>query len=96
MTCQAENPEQPMPSVVHDGGANYLKHVIQQYEYAIMHSFGNTGSVFKIKFLDNEHLVVASKGNTDGYNGLFIYNINKQSIEKIISTSNAVALYMPL
>ncbi|MEJ5363436.1 MAG: hypothetical protein WHV26_15360, partial [Spirochaetota bacterium] len=83
-------------SIVEDAGTINLKHVIQQDVYVTMHSFGNTGSEFKVKFLDNEHLVVASKGNTDGYNGLFIYNINKQSIEKFISTSDAVALYIPL
>jgi len=45
--------------------------------------------------LDNEHLIIATNGLSSGYNGLFIYNVEKRKIEKFITTKDTIALYVP-
>ncbi|MGQ9844118.1 MAG: hypothetical protein ACUVRK_11215 [Spirochaetota bacterium] len=47
--------------------------------YSTLLELGN-GGIFKMDFLDNDHLIIASKQNTNGYNGLFIYNIKDNTI----------------
>ncbi len=81
-------------SIVTELGNIYLKQIISDGNYPILNNFGTTGT-FAIDTLDNNNLIIASYGNTESYNGLFIYNIKKMKIEKFITTEDVIALCVP-
>ncbi|MEJ5363395.1 MAG: hypothetical protein WHV26_15150 [Spirochaetota bacterium] len=49
---------------------------------------------FKIGAIDNNRIIIATNGLISGYNGLFIYNIEKNKVEKIITTEDVYAMYV--
>ena len=81
-------------SIVTELGNIYLKQIISDGNYPILYNFGTTGT-FAIDTLDNNNLIIAPYGNTESYNGLFIYNIKDRKIEKIITTEDVIALCVP-
>lgn len=81
-------------ALVSELGNIYLKQIISDGNYPILNNFGTTGT-FAIDTLDNNNLIIASYGNTESYNGLFIYNIKKMKIEKFITTEDVIALCVP-
>ena len=81
-------------AIVSESGNVYLKQIISDGNYPSLYNFGTTGT-FTIDTLDSTHLIIASYGNTESYNGLFIYNIKDRKIEKIITTEDVIALCVP-
>lgn len=81
-------------AIVSETGLYQLKQIISDGNYPVLRSFGSTGA-FKIDSLDDSHLVIASSDNTDGYNGLFIYNLSENTIEKNITSQNIIAMHVP-
>jgi|GEM_PF-1104834 len=81
-------------ALVSELGNIYLKQIISDGNYPILYNFGTTGT-FAIDTLDNNNLIIASYGNTESYNGLFIYNIKKMKIENFITTEDVIALCVP-
>lgn len=54
----------------------------------------NPPHYYSLNFLDNEHLILAFGGNYNGYNGLFIYNVKDNKIERFITTEDVISLYV--
>lgn len=80
--------------IIEESLNNYLLIRINAAEdFSTLLTFGYNGP-FKINFLDNEHLIIASNGNISGYNGLFIYNITDNKIERFITTEDVKSLYV--
>lgn len=75
----------------------YLYYLSNPGSYSQILNIGHASAViyFKMEALDNEHLINATNGLSSGYNGLFIYNVEKRKIEKFITTKDTIALYVP-
>jgi len=80
--------------LVTDASSNiFLKQIISDSNYPVIASFGSTGN-FIMDSLDDRHVVIASSDNTDGYNGLFIYDVDENKIVKHITNTDVIALYV--
>ncbi len=75
----------------------YLYYIEQPGSYSQILYIGHNTSVtyFNMEALDNNHIIIATYGLSSGYNGLFIYNTKKNKVEKIITTKDVFALYVP-
>lgn len=80
-------------AIVSDTGQYYLKQIISDNNYPTLLNLGSTGNFF-IDSLDNNHLVITSSGADTNYNGVIIYNIDDNKIEKHVTTTNVIALYV--
>lgn len=90
----AINDNDELFAVVEYSANNYVLIQINAVDdFTTLLTLGNNGT-FKINFLDNGHLIFASYGNTNGYNGLFIYNINDNKIERFITIEDVASLYV--
>ncbi|MDH7553118.1 MAG: hypothetical protein QHH74_05630 [Spirochaetota bacterium] len=79
--------------LVQDSSNYILKQIISDGNYPVLSSFGSDG-IFQIDSLDDRHIVIASSGNTSGYNGLFIYDVDDNKIVKHITSTDVIALYV--
>jgi len=82
-----------MYAIIFVSGTYNLLHIKGPMDFTTVLFLGTTGT-FKIDCLDSKHIIVAAYGNTDGYNGLFIYNVESKKIEKFITAEDAIALYV--
>ncbi|MCX8124825.1 MAG: hypothetical protein N3F66_11795 [Spirochaetes bacterium] len=80
--------------IVYETGQYLLKQIISDNNYPTLHNFGSAGS-FNIDSLDSNHLVISSKLADINYNGLVIYNIDDNKIEKHVTTTDVTILYVP-
>ncbi|MDH7553117.1 MAG: hypothetical protein QHH74_05625 [Spirochaetota bacterium] len=80
-------------AIVTETGTYQLKHIISDNNYPAILNFGSIGN-FNIDSLDDRHIVIASSGNTSGYNGLFIYDVDDNKIVKHITSTDVIALYV--
>ncbi len=80
-------------AIVFESGSYYLKEIISDNNYPVLLNLGSIGN-FNIDSLDNNHLIIASSNAEAAYNGLLIYNIEENKIEKHITSTNVVAMYV--
>jgi hypothetical protein len=80
-------------AIVSDAGQYYLKQIISDNNYPTLLNLGSSGNFF-IDSLDNNHLVITSSGADTNYNGLIIYNTDDNKIEKHVTNTDVIALYV--
>ncbi|MCX8125087.1 MAG: hypothetical protein N3F66_13130 [Spirochaetes bacterium] len=68
-----------------------LKQVISDNNYPEILYLGSDG-IFNIDSLDDRHIIISSSGNTYGYNGLTIYDVEDKKIVKHITSIDIIAM----
>ncbi len=79
--------------IVLESGFYYLKQIISDNNYPVVLNLGSSVTL-NIDSLDDRHLIISSRGNTSGYNGLIIYDVEDKKIVKHVTSNDIIAMYV--